>query len=683
MEKITIPRSLKTYLPLIGLFLLLVFIMPRSPKFNYDYRKGSPWMYETLSAQFDFPVLKTESQLLEERDKAGSEMIPYYRQDAKSSVLGSNALSSLDLGQYSYLESTLEESLEYIYSKGILAPSASQNTEQLKDNPASLIYVQKDRRAMKVPVSEVFTLEEASSYLYEELLKVCPKDKADSIFTSAALATLIVPDLVFDQQTTDLVQEEKVNFVSVTQGVVRSGQVIVAKGEMVTAEIEQLLDSYKAEYDRSVGYGSSRAFMWIGNILIALFIVAVLFLAICYCNFRIFDKYNTYLYLLMIFSIAALASSIVAKINPDLFYRMPFTLISLYLLAFFTRRMVFSVYFISLLPMLIFAPNGVELFVMYLVAGTVCMFVFGYFNRGWLQFVTAFIVFCVMVVVWAAFRLVDGVEGLRDYHTILDLGLCALLSVAGYPLIYLFEKIFKLVSNTKLTELCDTNNPLLRNLADKAPGTFQHCLQVMNIADAAARSIDANVLLVRAGALYHDIGKIANPQCFTENETSGVRYHAGLSPKESAQEIIRHVSDGLAMAEKNGLPEIIKEFIASHHGTTSTAYFLTQYLNAGGNPEDVSDFYYNGLKPLTKEQVILMICDGVEAASRSLKDYSPESIAGLVDRIVEGKIKEEQLSDADISIREINRLKEVIKAYLQQMYHSRVSYPKRKEKAKK
>ena len=640
-------------------------------------------MYETLSAQFDFPVLKTESQLLEERDKAGSEMIPYYRQDAKSSVLGSNALSSLDLGQYSYLESTLEESLEYIYSKGILAPSASQNTEQLKDNPASLIYVQKDRRAMKVPVSEVFTLEEASSYLYEELLKVCPKDKADSIFTSAALATLIVPDLVFDQQTTDLVQEEKVNFVSVTQGVVRSGQVIVAKGEMVTAEIEQLLDSYKAEYDRSVGYGSSRAFMWIGNILIALFIVAVLFLAICYCNFRIFDKYNTYLYLLMIFSIAALASSIVAKINPDLFYRMPFTLISLYLLAFFTRRMVFSVYFISLLPMLIFAPNGVELFVMYLVAGTVCMFVFGYFNRGWLQFVTAFIVFCVMVVVWAAFRLVDGVEGLRDYHTILDLGLCALLSVAGYPLIYLFEKIFKLVSNTKLTELCDTNNPLLRNLADKAPGTFQHCLQVMNIADAAARSIDANVLLVRAGALYHDIGKIANPQCFTENETSGVRYHAGLSPKESAQEIIRHVSDGLAMAEKNGLPEIIKEFIASHHGTTSTAYFLTQYLNAGGNPEDVSDFYYNGLKPLTKEQVILMICDGVEAASRSLKDYSPESIAGLVDRIVEGKIKEEQLSDADISIREINRLKEVIKAYLQQMYHSRVSYPKRKEKAKK
>lgn len=683
MEKIKIPRSLKAYLPLIGLFLLLVLIMPRSPKFNYDYRKGSPWMHETLLAQFDFPVLKTETQLLEERDKAGSEIVPYYRLDNKASMQSRNALSSLDLGEYSILRPALEESLNYIYSKGILAPSAAQNTEELKANPSSLIYVQKDRRAVKVPVLELFTLEDANTYLYDILVRTYPEINIDSLYTAASLTELVIPDLIFDQQTTDLVHEEKVNFVSATQGVVRAGQVIVSEGEMVTAEIEQLLNSYKSEYDRSVGYGSSRAFMWVGNTLIAFFIVLVLFLAICYCNFRIFDEYNKYLYLLMIYAIAALASSIVAKTDPALFYMMPFTLISLYLLAFFSRRMVFSVYFISLLPMLIFAPNGMELFMMYLVAGCVCIFVFGFFNRGWLQFVTALIVFAVMTVVWGAFRLVDGIEGLRDYRTVLDLGLGALLSVAGYPLIYLFEKVFKLVSNTKLTELCDTNNPLLRKLADKAPGTFQHCLQVMNLADAAARSIDANVLLVRAGALYHDIGKVANPQCFTENENPGVRYHAGLSPKESAQEIIRHVTDGLALAEKNSLPGIIRDFIASHHGTTSTGYFLTQYLNEGGNPDEVSEFYYDGIKPATKEQVILMICDAVEAASRSLKDYSQESISVLVDKIVNGKVNEDQLSDADISIREINRLKEVIKSYLLQMYHSRVSYPKRKEKVKK
>lgn len=683
MRKINIPRTFRAYLPLIGLFLLLVFIMPRSPKFNYDYEKGSPWMHETLLAQFDFPVLKTEAQLLEERDKAGSDIVPYYRHDAKALSQSRIALASLDMDGYSFLKPVLEDNLAYVYSKGILAPSAGQNAEELKDNPASLIFLQKDRRAMKVPVSEVFTIEDAEAYLYDGLLKAYPEIDADSLYLALPLNTVIIPDLIFDQQTTDLVHEEKVNFVSATQGVIRTGQVIVSEGEIVTAEIEQLLDSYKAEYDKSVGYGSSEVFMWIGNILIAFFIVLVLFLAICYCNFRIFDEFNKYLYLLMVFGIAALASSIVAKTDPALFYMMPFTLISLYLLAFFSRRMVFSVYFISLLPMLIFAPNGVELFMVYLVAGCVCIFVFGFFNRGWLQFVTALIVFAVMAVVWGAFRLVDGVDGLKDYRTILDLGLAALLAVAGYPLIYLFEKIFKLVSNTKLTELCDTNNTLLRTLADKAPGTFQHCLQVMNLADAAARSIDANVLLVRAGALYHDIGKTANPQCFTENETSGIRYHAGLSPKESAQEIIRHVSDGLAIAEKHGLPGIIKEFIVSHHGTTSTGYFLTQYLNDGGDPEDVAEFYYDGVKPVTKEQVVLMICDAVEAASRSLKDYSQQNISSLVDRIVDGKVREDQLSDADISIRDINRMKEVIKSYLMQMYHSRVSYPKRKENAKK
>ncbi|MBQ8809344.1 MAG: HDIG domain-containing protein [Bacteroidales bacterium] len=683
MEKINFPKKFKAYLPLIALFVLLVFIMPKSPKFNYDYRKGSPWMYETLIAQFDFPILKTDAQLQAEREKAGLNAIPYFRVDGKASSGSMSAVSGLDLGKWSDARMAISDAVTMLYSKGIMAPAASLNMEELLQNSEGLIYVQKNRRAEKVPVSEVFTLEEASSMMRETLAAACPGCDIDSLYSAAGIASLIAPDLIFDQQTTDLIHEESIDYVSVTQGVVRAGQVIVSEGEMVTAEIEQLLDSYKAEFDMGVGYGGPRVYMWLGNIFIAFCIVFVLFLAICYCNFRIFDEYNKYLYLLMIFALAATGSSLVADIDSSLFYLMPFTLISLYLLAFFTKRMVFSVYFISLLPMLIFAPNGVELFVMYLVAGSVAMLVFGFFNRGWLQFVTALIVFVVMTMVWGAFRLTDGISGLTDYHTVLDMGLGALLSVACYPLIYLFEKIFKLVSNTKLAELSDTNNKLLRLLADKAPGTFQHCLQVMNLADAAARSIDANVLLVRAGALYHDIGKISNPQCFTENENPGVQYHAGLTVKESAQEIIRHVSDGLALADKHGLPDVIKEFIVSHHGTTCTGYFLTKYLNDGGNPDETAEFYYDGVKPVTKEQVILMVCDAVEAASRSLKDYSPESISALVDRIADGKAKEDQFTDADISLRELNTLKEVIKSYLQQMYHSRVSYPKRKVKAGK
>ena len=340
---------------------------------------------------------------------------------------------------------------------------------------------------------EVFTDETASDYLREVVISSCGIELSDSIYAAFDISALIVPDLLFDQQTTDLVHEEAIDFISPTSGIVRTGHVVVSRGEIVTAEVEQLLDSYKAEYDTSMGYNGNVAFQWAGNVLIAFCIVLVLFLAIYYCSYSVFNKYNKYLYLLMVFAMAASGTSIVARIDPSMFYLMPFTLISLYLLAFFSKRVVFSVYFISLIPMLIFAPNGMELFVMYLVAGAVGMLVFGFFNRGWLQFVTALIVFAVLALVWAAFRMIEGPGGLNDYKVVLDMFLGSLMSVAGYPLIFLFEKIFKLVSTTKLVELSDTSNKLLRELADKAPGTFQHSLQVMNLADAAARSIGANV----------------------------------------------------------------------------------------------------------------------------------------------------------------------------------------------
>ena len=647
--------------------------MPRSSRFSYDYQKGSPWKYETLIAQFDFPVLKTDEQYQRELENAGARIIPYYRYDAKVSSKASTSLDGMDFGSLASAGQAVTDALSDIYSTGVISHSAAQNIGE------GVIYVQKDRRAVKVPVSEVYTLDNALAILREKVAVACAGYDVDSLYAALGLDKLIEPNLIFDQQTTDLVHEETFDHISKTQGVVRSGLVVVSEGEMVTAEIEQLLDSYKAEYDANVGYLGPRPLQWTGNILISFFLVLLLFFAIYYTNGSIFNEYNKYLYILMVFLLSAVGSSVVVKTDPNLFYMMPFLLIVFYQLAFFTRRMVFSVYFISLLPMLIFAPNGMELFVIYLVAGTVGILVFQYFNKGWLQFVTALILFAVMVMVWLAFRFVEGLTT-TDYHTVLDMALGAVLSVAGYPLIYLFEKMFRLVSVSKLVDLSDTSNPLLRMLADKAPGTFQHSLQVMNLADAVARSVDADVPLIRTAALYHDVGKIANPQCFTENETPGIRYHEGLAPKDSAQEIIRHVADGVALAEKHGIPGIIREFIVTHHGTTPTAYFLNTYLNAGGDPQDVADFYYDGVKPTTKEQVILMFCDAVEAASRSLKGYSIENISALVDRIVDGKISDGQLVEADITLREIATIKETMKAYLQQMYHSRVAYPKRKSR---
>lgn len=674
MEKKYFPRKFRVYLPLILLFILLVFLMPTASKFNYDYKKGEPWMYETLVSQFDFPILKTDKQYAEDVEKVASRVIPFYRQDNMVARRAIDALSEINLGTSDDLRQVLISELNEIYTKGILSSTSHQ-----RDSSASrLVYLQRDRNVVKLPVSEVYTVEDARKMLYGAIASSGQKRVVDSLLRASVLNRLIEPDLVLDQQATDALHRESIENVTRTRGVFRAGQTVVSNGDVVTAETVQILDSYKAEYEASVGYSGNSVFLWIGNSMIALCLVVLLFLSIYYCNWKIFAEYNKYLYLLLVFSLAAIGASLAARLNPDVFNMLPFTLVALYLLAFFKKRMVFIMYFISLIPVLLLAPDGVELFVIYLVSGTVGMFVFEKFNRGWLQFVTAFIVFAVMVLVWSAFRFVEGVDSLHDYGVVIDMALGALLLVAGYPLIYLFEKLFMLVSASKLVELSDTSNKLLRMLADKAPGTFQHSLQVMNLADAAARAIDAYVPLVRAGALYHDIGKINNPQCFTENETPGVKFHAELTPKESAQEIIRHVSDGLALADKYGLPQVLKDFINTHHGTTNTAYFYNRYLNEGGDPAEVSEFYYNGEKPTTKEQVILMLCDTIEAASRSLKDYSQENISALVDRIIEGKVDECQLSSADISLRELNILKDVIKSYLMQMHHSRVAYPKRK-----
>lgn len=675
MEKSRFPRGYKVYLPLVVLFVLLTLVMPRSPKFQYDYQKGAPWMYEDLVSEFDFPLLKSEEQLKSDLQKAGSSVIPVFRYDPSVFQSAQSALASAELGKYSSARPALNVALQDIYSKGIL-PASHQS------DIVGFVYVQRDMRAAKVPVEELYTIAEAEDALRSSLASVLPEAPVDSIY-NAFLAPLVSSDLVFDQQVTDLIHEENVALVSPTLGVVKAGQTLVSKGELVTADLELLLDSYKKEYEANVGYDGPVFLQWLGNALIALFLVLILFFSIYFCNYHIFEQVNKYLYILLVFTISAVSSFLVVEIEPAYFYMVPFTLIVLYLLAFFTRRLVLIVYLISLLPMLIAAPDGVELFFIYLAGGIAAIYVFDYFNKGWLQFVLALVTFAVMAVVWGAFRLADGMEGMMNIRQLWQLSLAAFLAVAGYPLIYLFEKIFMLVSSSKLVELSDTSRPLLRLLADKAPGTFQHSLQVMNLADAAARSIDANIPLIRAAALYHDVGKIANPQCFTENETPGVKFHEGLSPKESAQEIIRHVSDGLVMADKYGLPDVLKDFIRTHHGTTATGYFLNQYLNEGGNPDEVSEFYYNGVKPSTKEEVILMLCDAVEAASRSLKDYSQASIEGLVDRIIDGKADDGQLSDSDISLREVNVVRQVMKTYLQQMYHSRVSYPKRKGTAGK
>lgn len=669
----------RVLIPLVVLFLVLTLIFPRTAKFSYDYRKGSPWSHETLLAQFDFPILKTDEQIREEKSRSKSVVIPYYRyrQDIVDNCR--KAAEGIDMGGYSYLRPLIVASMDGIYSNGVV-PDEGVKLDGHSDPSGAVLYIQKDKRAGKKPVSEVFKESEAKNRLLSDIAAKYPRINADSVLRSAGIYDFIVPNLEYDPKTTELVRSESSNQVSTTQGFVSAGQLIVSEGEIVTAEIAQMLDSYKVEYENSMGYGGPRILFWLGNAFIAFALVLLFFLMIYFLNRRLFMDHRKFWYLIFIFIIASVLALIINKFAPRCLYMVPFTLTALYLEAFFKNKVIFPICCVSFLPLLVFAENGVVLFVMFLLASIVAVFTFRFFNQGWQQFIMSGIVFVSILVTYFGFRMIDMVND-DPYMAVLYMFIGSMLMVAGYPLIYLFERMFNLVSSSRLRELCDTNNKLLRELEHKAPGTFQHSLQVMNMCDAAARAIDANVLLVRAGALYHDIGKMKNPLCFIENESmspKGVHYHEHLSPKESARAIIKHVSDGLELAAENRLPDVIQDFILTHHGTSNTSYFYNKYLNEGGDPNDVSDFFYKGRKPQTKEQIILMICDTLEAASRTLKDNSAATFSVFVENIVASKMKIGQFDQADISIKDLNTVKETLKAYLSQIYHERVVYPQRK-----
>ena len=657
----------RVLIPLVVLFLVLTLIFPRTAKFSYDYRKGSPWSHETLLAQFDFPILKTDEQIREEKSRSKSVVIPYYRyrQDIVDNCR--KAAEGIDMGGYSYLRPLIVASMDGIYSNGVV-PDEGVKLDGHSDPSGAVLYIQKDKRAGKKPVSEVFKESEAKNRLLSDIAAKYPRINADSVLRSAGIYDFIVPNLEYDPKTTELVRSESSNQVSTTQGFVSAGQLIVSEGEIVTAEIAQMLDSYKVEYENSMGYGGPRILFWLGNAFIAFALVLLFFLMIYFLNRRLFMDHRKFWYLIFIFIIASVLALIINKFAPRCLYMVPFTLTALYLEAFFKNKVIFPICCVSFLPLLVFAENGVVLFVMFLLASIVAVFTFRFFNQGWQQFIMSGIVFVSILVTYFGFRMIDMVND-DPYMAVLYMFIGSMLIVAGYPLIYLFERMFNLVSSSRLRELCDTNNKLLRELEHKAPGTFQHSLQVMNMCDAAARAIDANVLLVRAGALYHDIGKMKNPLCFIENESmspKGVHYHEHLSPKESARAIIKHVSDGLELAAENRLPDVIQDFILTHHGTSNTSYFYNKYLNEGGDPNDVSDFF------------ILMICDTLEAASRTLKDNSAATFSVFVENIVASKMKIGQFDQADISIKDLNTVKETLKAYLSQIYHERVVYPQRK-----
>ena len=638
-------------------------IMPADGKFKYEYQRGRPWLYETLISPVDFPILKSEQELRSERNIAASKSPLCYNLSQEAIISTRELLPSILKANSSDTLKRVDRILTFLYEKGI--------ADRLEESSrlSGVLISDRGYRQFEKPAAEIFTVESSMSYL---------KERIDlGLETSLKLKAALKPNLRYDNNATELARREAISKIAPTKGVLYEGQVIVAKGETVTSEIEQLLDSYKEEYEISMGYSGSYITLKLGQLLICSALFLLLYIILYYTKKEVVKDKRKVLFVLLLVIISIIMTVLVRGVSPAYLYAIPYSVFALFLCSFFNTRMVLPVYLVIIIPVVVIAQNGTEIFMLNLFAGSITVLAFTYWNRGWMQFAVAFGVFLALSLSYTAFRMIE--DGTFMDINRLHYGYFAwnsVLIIATYPLIYLFEKIYGLLSNQRLRDLADTENHILSELSHKAPGTFQHALQVANLAESAVSAIGGNAILARVGGLYHDIGKMNDPLLFIENQPAGAsNIHEGLDPKESARLIIKHVQDGVEIARREKLPSIINEFILSHHGKSRTLYFYNKHINNGGDSSDVHFFTYNGIFPTYREQVVVMMADAVEAASRSMKNYNDNSISELVDRVVGERVSDEQLSEAEISLKEIKMVKDIFKQRLSGMYHNRMVKP--------
>ncbi|HQG72712.1 HD family phosphohydrolase, partial [Tenuifilum sp.] len=489
------------------------------------------------------------------------------------------------------------------------------------------------------------------------------------------LKEYIQPNLFYDEVATQKFRNELISNISITKGLVQAGEKIVVKGEVVNSEIYQILESLKKEYDKRLGSKNLFAILFGNMILIAsLYIVLFLFLL----NFRneVLNDIRKLLFILMLITASAAVSALVIKTNSFSIFVIPLAIVPIFVKTFFDSRLALFVHLITIFLVAFLVPNSFEFVFTNFIAGIVAIIGLSkMYNRGQLFKTVGLVYFSYLTLTLSLYLVGDGSLKGVNWFIALWYGINALLLLASYQLVYIIEKFFGFLSDITLIELSDTNLDLLRKLAEVAPGTFQHSLQVANLAESAVQRVGGNPLLVRTGALYHDIGKMANPMFFIENQQGGFNPHENVDNVKSAEIIINHVHEGVKIAAKAGLPSQIVDFIKMHHGTSKVKYFYNKELQAENANIDEGKFSYPGPEPQTKETAIVMMADAVEAASRSLKEYNVQSIDQLVERIIDDQLNSGQYSFADVTLRDISLIKTIFKKKLQNIYHVRLEYP--------
>ena len=662
---------------------IIVYVFPKQGKFQYEFQnlKGKPWPHDHLIAPFDFAIKKSSDELALEKSEILKNSKPYFK--SANSILATRKLQlikefeeqwdtnkSLKIKDKSLALS--KNIIDSIYSKGIIEPS-----EIIENKPADYsVYVLKNNIAEEYVLKDFHTIISAYEYLQEQLRK--HGTGIETKFILPLLENSIAHSLFYDKETSEKVLNQAIEAISFSRDVIIKDQSIVSKGEIIDTKIFQLLQSLKWEFEEKGGGKSGTFFVLLGQILIVTLCLSVLIIFLAFFRKDIFLNNTKITFILLLIVLQVLMIRLALNSQSFSIYILPFCILPIIIRAFYDTRIALFVHLITVLVISFMAPNRFEFAFLQLVTGIIAILsIVNIHNRSQI-FISSILIFLTYSIAFFGITIIqDGGSDVINIYDFAWFGISALLTLFSYPLIFIFEKIFGFVSDVSLLELSDTNGKLLRELALLAPGTFQHSLQVANIAEDAIYSIGGNALLVRAGALYHDIGKMEMPLYFIENQASGINPHEDLNYDESAAIIIGHVIKGVEIAKKHNLPEQIIDFIRSHHGTTITAYFYRSFQNAFPEEHiDIEKFRYPGPIPFSKESAVLMMADSVEAASRSLKKYDAESIDNLVELIITSQIEQNQFINSDITFRDINVLKKIFKKKLMNMYHLRVEYPR-------
>lgn len=654
---------------------LILYLFPKAGQFKYDFQKGKPWQYENLYAPFSFTIKKDAVSLASEKEQIVNNAVPYFNMDMA-------VVTGVTKEFYRLLDEAYQNSLfrvpklsiqskgaaiiDQIYKHGIV-------NELYSYDPDKLVYLKSSNEIDEVTFHQIVSFDNIESIVKAatSLETISPSiDLLEKILT-----IVIKPNVSLNTKLTQTAIDDEVNAMNPNKGIIEKSGRIIAKGELVDTDAYQILDSLKAEYQSQVWTKSNYLWLLVGYGLLVMLVLLMLLLFLKKYRPEIYKNNTKVTFIFFNVLLMVLLTTIVVKMDAKYVYVVPLCILPLILKAFFDPRLGLFVHVLTVLLLGFIVPNSFEYLFLQIIAGIVTILTVSELYKRANLFISVAQITFIYIIGYFAFVLIQ--EGnIYEFEWVIFgyFVLCGLATLFAHPLIYFYEKLFGLVSDVSLLELSDTNSKLLKELSNKAPGTFHHSLNVANLAEAAAQEIGANSMLVRVGALYHDIGKMASPTFFIENQLSGINAHDELDPKESASIIINHVIDGIEIARKYNLPDRIIDFIRTHHGTSMVYYFYKKELETQGQANK-EDFKYPGPIPFSKETAILMMADSVEAASKSLKEPTSTKIDVFVEKIIDAQMEQGQFLNADVTFKDIELIKKVLKKKLNNMFHLRVEYP--------